>query len=104
MSCIGAGRWSFLVCFLAGRRLPAGIALVVSAERRLETVLRRAADYRPADAAAIAFAVGFGVDQETCQGVRAQQFEKGLRPEASTKAAALAAGRAFGAHFVEGLE
>ena len=37
-----------------------------------------AADQRPANAAAIAFAVGFGIDQKTGDGMHAENFEERL--------------------------
>src|SRR5262245_8416356 len=59
-----------------GHWLPARIALVVVAERRLETVLRQAANHGPTNAAAISTAIGFGIDQNTGQGASANRFEE----------------------------
>ena len=58
--------------------MPARIIPVNGAEWRLKTVAGFAADQRPANAAAIAFAVGFGIDQKTGDGMHAENFEERL--------------------------
>ncbi len=58
--------------------MPARIIPVNGAEGRLKTVAGFAADQRPANAATIAFALGFGIDQKTGDSMHAENFEERL--------------------------
>ncbi len=81
--------------------MPARIISVNGAERRLKTVAKFAADQRPANAAAIAFAVDFGIDQKTGDCVHSQKFEERLCGRTRAKIATRATRRDLCAGFVE---